>query len=110
MRVLLQANGTRDGKQVTRPTPDLDIHKQIYNHAHPGQSGIPTSYAEALHHHPQVFNCSGGHDRQCHPATACTQVVFSQAFKGGGVTQCSGSLAARMELSMVCTIRSGTST
>ena len=37
---------------VDRPTPELDIHRQFYFHDHPGEEGLPTSYAEALRNRP----------------------------------------------------------
>ncbi len=33
---------------VDRPTPELDVHRKLYYHEHPGESGVPTSYAEAI--------------------------------------------------------------
>jgi hypothetical protein len=33
---------------VDRPTPELDVHRRIHHHQHPGDAGLPTSYAEAL--------------------------------------------------------------
>ena len=37
-----------------RPTPDLDIHRKIYHHEHPGNEGNPSSYAEAIFDRPDV--------------------------------------------------------
>ena len=31
-----------------RPTPELDIHRRIHHHEHPGDEGSPTTYAAAL--------------------------------------------------------------
>ena len=39
---------------VDRPTPELNIHRKIYHHEHPGKEGLPTSYAEALWNRPDV--------------------------------------------------------
>lgn len=47
---------------VSRPTPSLDIHRQFYHHDHPGDEGLPTSYAEALWNRPEV-NLVAGADR-----------------------------------------------
>ena len=33
---------------IDRPTPELDIHRKIHHHQHPGKEGLPGSYAEAL--------------------------------------------------------------
>ena len=33
---------------VDRPTPELEIHRKIYHHDHPGKEGLPTSYSEAF--------------------------------------------------------------
>ena len=32
-----------------RPTPELDVHKKIHHHEHPGIESNPTSYAEAIY-------------------------------------------------------------
>ena len=39
---------------VDRPTPELEIHRKIYHHDHPGKEGLPTSYAEAFWDRPEV--------------------------------------------------------
>ena len=39
---------------VDRPTPELEVHRKIYHHVHPGREGLPTSYAEALRDRPEV--------------------------------------------------------
>ena len=39
---------------VDRPTPELEIHRKIYHHQHPGKEGLPTSYAEAFSDRPDV--------------------------------------------------------
>jgi len=33
---------------VDRPTPELDVHRKFYHHQHPGDAGLPDSYAEAI--------------------------------------------------------------
>ena len=37
-----------------RPTPELDVHKKIHHHEHPGIESNPTSYAEAIYDRPDV--------------------------------------------------------
>ena len=37
-----------------RPTPELEIHRKIYHHDHPGKEGLPTSYSEAFWDRPDV--------------------------------------------------------
>ena len=37
-----------------RPTPQLDVHKRIHHHEHPGGEGNPSSYAEAIYDRPDV--------------------------------------------------------
>jgi len=37
-----------------RPTPELDIHRKIYHHEHPGNEGNPSTYAEAILDRPDV--------------------------------------------------------
>ncbi len=39
---------------VNRPTPELEIHRKIYHHDHPGREGLPTSYSEAFWDRPEV--------------------------------------------------------
>jgi hypothetical protein len=39
---------------IDRPTPPLDLHRKFHHHAHPGDEGLPSSYAEALHDRPEV--------------------------------------------------------
>ena len=39
---------------IDRPTPNLDVHRKIYHHAHPGKEGLPSSYAEAFWDRPEV--------------------------------------------------------
>ena len=39
---------------IDRPTPELDIHRKIRHHGHPGKEGLPSSYAEALWDRPEV--------------------------------------------------------
>ena len=49
-----------DVKDVNRPTPQLDVHRRIHHHTHPGNEGLPTSYAEALWDRPEVDLVAGG--------------------------------------------------
>ena len=51
---LAQRTGTWHVDDVDRPTPELDIHRQFYFHDHPGEEGLPTSYAEALRNRPEI--------------------------------------------------------
>jgi len=44
---------------VDRPTPPLDVHRRFYHHDHPGETGLPTSYAEALWNRPEVELAAG---------------------------------------------------
>jgi predicted dehydrogenase len=46
-------------EDVNRPTPELDIHRKFYHHQHPGNEGLPTSYAEALFNRPEVELVAG---------------------------------------------------
>ncbi len=39
---------------VDRPTPELEVHRKIHHHGHPGREGLPSSYAEALWDRPEV--------------------------------------------------------
>lgn len=39
---------------IDRPTPPLDIHRRILVHQHPGEEGLPNSYAEALWLRPDI--------------------------------------------------------
>jgi hypothetical protein len=39
---------------VDRPTPELDVHRKFHHHEHPGDEGLPTSYAEAIADRPEV--------------------------------------------------------
>ncbi|MAG85631.1 hypothetical protein CMK10_15895, partial [Candidatus Poribacteria bacterium] len=43
-----------DIDDAERPTPSLDIHRAFYHHDHPGDSGLPTSYAEALWNRSEI--------------------------------------------------------
>ncbi len=46
-------------EDVNRPTPPLDIHRKYYHHDHPGEEGLPQSYAEALWSRPEVELVAG---------------------------------------------------
>ncbi len=49
-----RAGGRFDVDDVDRPTPPLDIHRKFYHHEHPGNEGLPTTYAEALWDRPET--------------------------------------------------------
>ena len=49
-----------DVDDVDRPTPPLDIYRQFHHHTHPGNEGLPTSYAEALWDRPEVELVASG--------------------------------------------------
>ena len=48
-----------DVDDADRPTPKLDIHRRFHHHDHPGNEGLPTSYAEALWDRPEVHLVAG---------------------------------------------------
>jgi len=48
-----------DIDDIDRPTPTLNIHRKFYHHEHPGEEGLPTSYAEALWNRPEVELVAG---------------------------------------------------
>lgn len=48
-----------DIDDVDRPTPALSIHRKFYHHDHPGEEGLPSSYAEALRSRPEVELIAG---------------------------------------------------
>ncbi len=39
---------------VDRPTPEVDPHRRIHHWEHPGNEGLPSTYAEALWDRPEV--------------------------------------------------------
>jgi hypothetical protein len=43
-----RASDRFDVDDVDRPTPELDVHRRFHHHQHPGESGLPNSYAEAF--------------------------------------------------------------
>ena len=49
-----QRGGVWNVDDVDRPLPEVDVHRKFYHHEHPGDSGIPTSYAEAILGRPEV--------------------------------------------------------
>ena len=49
-----------DVDDVNRPTPKLDVHRRFHHHTHPGNEGLPNSYAEALWDRPDVELVAGG--------------------------------------------------
>jgi len=44
---------------IDRPTPELDIHRKFHHHQHPGNEGLPNSYAEALWDRSEVELVAG---------------------------------------------------
>ena len=60
---LAERVGDRDNAfsvdDIDRPTPDLDVHRRIHHHEHPGDEGLPSSYAEALWDRPEVDMVAG---------------------------------------------------
>ena len=48
-----------DVDDADRPTPELNIHRRFHHHDHPGNEGLPTSYAEALWDRPEVQLVAG---------------------------------------------------
>ena len=51
---LAQRMGTWHVDDIDRPTPEVDVHRRFHHHDHPGESGHPNSYAEAIHDRPEV--------------------------------------------------------
>ena len=53
-----------DIDDAERPPPSLNIHRAfyLYHHDHPGDSGLPTSYAEAFWNRSEI-NLIAGVDR-----------------------------------------------
>ena len=49
-----QRAGTWHVDDVDRPLPEIDAHRRFHHHEHPGTSGLPTSYAEAILDRPEV--------------------------------------------------------
>ena len=47
-------SGTWNVDDIDRPTPELDVHRRFHHHDHPGEEGLPDSYAEALSDRPDV--------------------------------------------------------
>ncbi|MSP14730.1 MAG: Gfo/Idh/MocA family oxidoreductase [Chloroflexi bacterium] len=44
---------------IDRPTPALNIHREFHYYNHPGNEGLPNSYAEALWDRPEVELVAG---------------------------------------------------
>ena len=61
-----------DVDDVDRPTPELDVHRSIRHHEHPGNEGLPSSYSEALWDRPEVELVAAA-DRDAKRLTAFTQ-------------------------------------
>ena len=51
---LAQRMGEWNVDDIDRPTPKLDTHRKFHHHNHPGEEGLPTSYAEALWDRPEI--------------------------------------------------------
>ncbi|NKB72474.1 MAG: hypothetical protein GKR89_35810 [Candidatus Latescibacteria bacterium] len=51
---LAQRMGEWHVDDIDRPTPRLDIQRRFHHHNHPGEEGLPTSYAEALNDRPDI--------------------------------------------------------
>ena len=51
---LAQRTGVWNVDDIDRPTPELDLHRKFHFHDHPGDEGLPTSYAEALWDRPEI--------------------------------------------------------
>ena len=48
-----------------RPTSEVDPHRRTHHWEHPGNEGLPTSYAEALTDRPEVeLVAAAGRDRK----------------------------------------------
>ena len=54
-----RGTGRYDIGDIDRPTPELDIHRKFHLHDHPGEEGLPNSYAEALWDRPEVKLVAG---------------------------------------------------
>ena len=48
-----------DVDDVDRPTPELDVHRRMHHHEHPGKERLHTSYSEALWDRPEVDLVAG---------------------------------------------------
>ena len=46
-------------EDTDRPTPQLDIHRRIHHHEHPGYEGNPTSYSEAFDDRDEIELVAG---------------------------------------------------
>ena len=51
---LAKRTGVWQVDDIDRPTPQLDIHRKFHHHTHPGEEGLPSSYAEALWDRPET--------------------------------------------------------
>ena len=49
-----QRSGIWNVDDIDRPTPEIDVQRKFYFHDHPGNEGLPSSYAEALNDRPEV--------------------------------------------------------
>ena len=81
-RVAVDGTYNPNAESVTQPRPrptpiaDLDPHRRFYHHDHPGTSGIPTSYCEALHSHPRTYLAA------CADPTAERRDLFTTRYPG----------------------------
>ena len=46
-------------EDTRRITPEVDVHRKFHHHDHPGNEGLPSSYAEALWDRPEVELVAG---------------------------------------------------
>ena len=46
-------------EDTKRITPEVDVHRGFHHHDHPGNEGLPSSYAEALWDRPEVELVAG---------------------------------------------------
>src|SRR5207249_3478542 len=44
---------------IDRPTPELNLHRRFHYFDHPGEEGLPSTYAEALRDRPEVSLVAG---------------------------------------------------
>ena len=49
-----ERTGVWNVDDIDRPTPELEVHRKFHHHTHPGNEGLPNSYAEALWDRPEI--------------------------------------------------------
>ena len=49
-----ERTGVWNVDDIDRPTPELEVHRKFHYHNHPGNEGLPNSYAEALWDRPEI--------------------------------------------------------